>query len=274
MRQGERKLKFSMPVDDSKKLARELLEHLFTTSGESLSRNLFELLTDAAGYPLPVYGGESNEGLGAFECTFWPLPAFERIVQESRQRVSDFVLTGRTPAGEKERVRLGDRFNETALENFARVLAVNAGFALLATMNAHLTAAFEDNFDEAMLSGTLAFSAFFSEELMKGGAAWNPTINPHDDIETLANKAAERRRGRLRRLSEPTPYVTPPPKVGAPPKVTEARVRELLRRHGKVTAERAAELLECSPRAVKEWGSRTPQGTWAKARAALLAGLK
>ena len=57
-------------------------------------------------------------------------------------------------------------------------------------------------------------------------------------------------------------------------KVTEAHVRRVLRTHGKVMAQAAAELLDCSVRAVNDWGKNTPQGSWAKARDAILAELK
>ena len=50
--------------------------------------------------------------------------------------------------------------------------------------------------------------------------------------------------------------------------------RQVLAAHHPVTLEPfAAELLGCEVSAVKEWGRRAPEGTWAKARDALLAQL-
>jgi hypothetical protein len=263
--------------DDTKELARKLLAHVLS---DPLAADVFReafaalLSEDATGELVPVYDGESPEGFGGYECSYWPLAAFEKLIWECRARVAEFEIKGTNPEGATHKRRLIDVFTPTALENCARDMAVNVGFALLANLKFNIEAAIEQTFGEAMIVGEVAFAHYLTEELLKQGGVRKPKIDPRNDIEAEARKAADHRRERLLFLTKNVPYVTPPPKVGAPNKVTDARVREILRAHGNVTKERAAELLDCDPRTITNWAKGTPWKTWTRARAAILGELK
>lgn len=266
-----------MKKDDTQALARELLTHVLNDPLAAETFNLAFadlLLDDATGEPVPIYNGESPDSFGGYECQFWPLVAFEKIVAECRKRVAEFEIRGTDPEGVTHTKRLANVFGPTALENCARDMAVNVGFALLANLKFNIEAAIEQTFGEAMVVGGVAFSHYLAEELLKQGGSKNPKIDPREDIEAEAQKAAEHRRARLKFLTEKVPYVTPPPKVGAPLKLTDSRVREVLQEHGKVTKETAAELLDCDPRTITNWATGTPWKTWTRARVAILSELK
>lgn len=265
-----------MPDEDEKGRALRLIADVLNDAGllDVYALALAGVAADAkTGEPVPLYV-EEHEDFGRYELNSWPLEAVVRLVAEMREAVDAQTITANLTSGGRRVIAFKDRFKPHVRENIAALGAHYAVAHFIASLGLNLRAAIEDTFEEAKLMGEVAYTMECSRVLEQQQGTRNPKIDVREELEQATRRAAKRRRERLRALLKKASYVISASKIGRPLKVTDESVRRALREHGKVSKERAAELLDCGVSTLTEWAAGTQWGTWTKARAALLEQVK
>jgi hypothetical protein len=262
-----------MPTDETGK--RTAAEILAAALSDPRARALFGALFDEIveyeeGDPGVVYGGTSAEGFGSFRCEFMPLAAVEKLSAECARVVDEFSINAKLPDGSMVAKRPADHLKPATRQRLAEEMAYYATQALLMSFRDRLTAAIEDAFAGALLIAEAMFAQLLAEFLEGREGFIGPIeADARQEIEAAARGAAGRERKRLKATLRGFDRLRAGA-VGRPAGVATARVRQLLRKHGKLTKGKAAELLGCDEKAIREWAKRTEWGTWSKARDGLL----
>jgi hypothetical protein len=221
-------------------------------------RNVFAELFEAdGGEMIPVYDAISAEGYGAVRCEFEPLAAVEKLAASCARLVDEYAAGGALPSS----------MSADARQRLAEQLAHYGTQALLLQFRKRLTTAVEDSFADAMFiaSALLAQSQADAHDVQ---------IDVREDVEAAVQRVAEREREMLKSLLGDRYDRLNRGAVGRPRSVTDSRVRRVLRVYGKVSKDRAAVLLGCSEKAIRDWAKSTEWKTWGKARDVLLSRLR
>lgn len=257
--------------DAKKKLATEILEEVLSDpqARGTLNKVLHDLLATDEGEPVPVYGATSTERYGSFLCEFMPQAAAERMIEECEHIFDEQEVS--SEGGERLKITESRTVRENH-ERIIREMAKLAVFTLLTNARAKLTAALWLNFEESVTTARATLVSMIAELLRLSSI--DATADVRDEVTRLTKLAAEEEKKHVTRLLKSHRRLVVEGRRGPKPKVTTYRVRALLAEHGRIPAERMAELLSCDVTAVKDWARSTEWGTWRAARAALLTQVK
>lgn len=235
---------------------------------------LWSFTVDNEGEMRVEYNGTLVNGLGKIACSYYPLPAIERAAAEIEERFDRITLreTPGAPVTDLCGERLQDHVPPS--ERNKTLAALTRFFAI--TFTGHLGPCFLDAIKGAF-DDTAAFAEMGLHDCLQGIYAAHGAQLEKPDVKaltkSLVDDAGRRRRERLGPLIEVWRRIAPRGK-GRPPFGGTPAVAAMLRTHGKVTLEAAAEWLDCGVQTLKDWAASTEWKTWTRARAALLDELK
>lgn len=219
---------------------------------------------DAQGEMLVEYDTGDGCGLGRVSCSYYPLPAIEKVAAEFERDVNHFIiheegqdpvaLAAVTPAEQRERTVA------SMTETFAVLFVGQLGLNLLDALR-------ESYLDAAVFTQLGLRNVLVGIYQREDRQLEKPDMNAVKA--RLVDEAAESHRARLNELMRQWKSIAPRG-VGRQYAVETPAVVALLREHGRVSQARAKVLLGCHEDSIKAWAKRRPEKTWAKARDALL----
>jgi hypothetical protein len=222
---------------------------------------------DDSGEMRVEYGIGDKFALGRGAFTYYPLPAIEEAAEEIARVFDSLVVheTGQTGVG-----RLGD-FAPAEWRQWTIVTMVHS-FAIVYV--GHLFGSLLDALRGAYLDAAEYIQLGLRSILADSFERYELQLEKPDTIavrKRLINEATQRHRARLDDLLKTWKRIAPHP-VGRPKgsRVTTEKVRDILRRHGRVSAATVAGFLDREESAVTRWAKGTKWKTWSVARDALL----
>jgi hypothetical protein len=264
--------------EDKERLAKEAIAEMLNNpqAAQTLALYCHGFSFTDDGEPEPSYGATSTDGYGSYLCDYWPMAAVVKLVGECERMYDECLLSRKADSrsGVVETLRLKDAPQSFHDKNRAwiisRMLEISV-HNLFTNMRHKLNAALWLNFEESKIAAEGTLGTLASLALAR---THKTNVDARARIARLSNDLAKEERRHLKAMLSGLPRVLTEDRRGPKPRVTTERVRELLAEHGKVSKDKAAELLDCAPRTITDWATSTEWKTWTAARAALLGELK